>query len=369
MRARVPALRVAAQIAVAGSLLLAAAACAGTSGTSSPAGTPARPRAHSASASDSGPGGTGAALRPGAGNAASCGGGAVTNVSTAEGLRAALAQAQPGAEIMLAPGVYLGDFTATASGTRAAPITLCGARNAVLKGTSITHGYTFHLDKASWWRVEGFSVEGGQKGVVTDGATHDLIYGLFVHGTGDEAIHLRSFSSYNVVSQDVVRDTGLDTQFFGEGIYVGSAHKNWCKYTGCHPDASNYNVLMNNNIADTTAENIDIKEGTTGGTIAGNTFNGTGMVASAATAWVNVKGNDWKILDNTGAQSIDDGFQVHSVYPGWGIGNIFRENKAAVPGAGYVIYVQSHHLQTVVACNNAVAGARAQISNVPCQNS
>ena len=258
MRARVPALSVATQTAVAGSLLLAVAACAGTS---SPAGTPAPSSTHSASAKDSGPGGTGASSRPGAGNAASCGGGAVTNVSTAAGLRVALARAQPGAKIMLAPGDYPGDFAATASGTRAAPITLCGPRSAVLKGTSITNGYTFYLDKASWWRVEGFSIEGGQKGVVTDGASHDLIYGLFVHGTGDEAIHLRSFSSYNVVSQDIVRDTGLDTQFFGEGIYIGSAHENWCKYTGCRADASNYNVLMNNNIADTTAENMDSRKG------------------------------------------------------------------------------------------------------------
>ncbi len=366
MRARVLALRVAAQRAVAGSLLLALAACAGTS---SPSATPAPSGTHSASARDSGTAGTGGASQQGVGDAAGCGGGAATKVSTAAGLHAALAGAQPGAKILLAPGVYPGDFAATASGTRAAPITLCGARSAVLKGTSITNGYTFYLDNASWWRVEGFSVEGGQKGVVTDGATHDLIYGLFVHGTGDEAIHLRSFSSYNVVSRNIVRDTGLDVQFFGEGIYVGSAHKNWCRYSACHPDASNYNVLMNNNIADTTAENIDIKEGTTGGTIVGNTFNGTGMVASAATAWVNVKGNGWKILDNTGAQSIGDGFQVHSVYPGWGIGNTFRDNKATVPGTGYGIYVQSHHLQTVVACNNVVAGAGAQISNVRCQNS
>jgi hypothetical protein len=366
MRARAAALRVAAQTAVAGSLLLAMAACAGTS---SPAGRPAPSGAHSASAKELGPGRTAAASRPGGGNAVRCGSGAaVTNVSTAAGLRRALARAQPGARILLAPGVYLGDFAATASGTAADPITLCGARSAVLKGTSITNGYTFYLDKASWWRVEGFSVEGGQKGVVTDGATHDLIYGLFVHGTGDEAIHLRSFSSYNVVSQNIVRDTGLDEQFFGEGIYVGSAHKNWCRYTGCRPDASNYDVLMDNNVADTTAENVDIKEGTTGGTIIGDTFNGSGMVASAATAWVNVKGNDWKILDNTGLQSIGDGFQVHRVYPGWGIGNIFRGNNATVPGAGYGIYVQSRHLKTVVACNNVDTRARAQISNIPCQN-
>ena len=64
----------------------------------------------------------------------------------------------------------------------------------------------------------------------------------------------------------MVRDTGLLRQFYGEGIYVGSAHKNWCKYSDCQPDASDDDIITGNDIADTTAENIDIKEGTTGGT-------------------------------------------------------------------------------------------------------
>jgi hypothetical protein len=299
---------------------------------------------------------------------ADCGDRAVTTVSTVTELQQALGSAQPGTTIALQAGVYQGNFVAATSGTSAAPITLCGNRDAVLEGMSITSGYTLYLDRVSWWKLEGFSVEGGQKGVMADGATHDLIYGLFVHGTGDEGIHLRSFSSYNVVSDNVVRDTGRNVQFFGEGIYVGSANKNWCKYTGCHPDESNYNVIEYNNIADTTAENIDIKEGTTGGIIKDNTFNGTGMVESAATSWVNVKGNDWTIEGNTGADTIDNGFSVHQVYPGWGIGNIFRLNTATIAGDGYGIYVQSVHLQTTVDCNNVVIGAQARLSNIPCKN-
>jgi hypothetical protein len=351
-------------MAGAAALLVAIAACSARS--SPPAATPAaHPASGRSAAAVSTPRSAGASL-PGE-SPAGCGSGRVTRVSTAGGLQSALSAARPGTTIVLAPGAYQGDFVATGSGTRAAPITVCGSREAILQGTSTASGYTFHLDKASWWRIEGFSVEGGQKGVVTDFATHDLIYGLYVHGTGDEAIHLRSFSSYNVVSHSVVRNTGLDVQFFGEGIYVGSAHHNWCRYTGCQPDKSDYNVLADNNISDTTAENIDIKEGTTGGTIVGNTFNGTGMVASAATAWVNVKGNGWKILDNTGVNTIGDGFQVHQVYPGWGIGNIFRANSAAVHGTGYGIYVQSRHLQTVVSCDNVVPGAGTQLSNLPCQ--
>jgi hypothetical protein len=353
-----------AHLAVPAILLLGIAAC---SATSSPqAGSPSTdPPSGRTSAATSSPEPSGGSLS--GGPAADCSGGAVIRVSTAADLHSALSGARPGTTIVLAPGVYQGEFVATESGTRAAPITLCGSRSAVLQGPSITSGYTFHLADASWWRIEGFSVEGGQKGVVTDGATHDLIYGLYVHGTGDEAIHLRAFSSYNVVSHNVVRNTGLHVPFFGEGIYVGSAHKNWCRYTGCQPDKSNYNVIADNNISDTTAENIDIKEGTTGGTIAGNTFDGTGMVASAATAWVNVKGNDWKILDNTGVNTIGDGFQVHQVYDGWGLGNVFRGNKAAVQGSGYGIYVQSHNLGAYVACSNVVTGAGAQLSNISCQ--
>ena len=297
-----------------------------------------------------------------------CGGAGSVAVSTAAQLSTALAAARPGQTIVLAAGTYQGDFVASTSGTAGAPITLCGARNAVLQGKSIKDGYVFHLDRASWWRLEGFTVEEGQKGVVTDGVTHDLIDGLYVHTIGDEAIHLRAFSSDNTVSHNVVRDTGLNVQFFGEGIYVGSAHENWCRYSGCQPDASDHNVIIGNNIAGTTAENIDIKEGTTGGIISGNTFNGTGMVSSAATSWVNVKGNDWTIENNTGTDSIGNGFSVHQVYPGWGLGNIFRGNDAAFSGPGYGIYVQSSHLGTIVTCNNVATGAGGGLSNESCSN-
>lgn len=238
----------------------------------------------------------------------------------------------------------------------------------MLEGPGINGGYVLHLDHASYWHVEGFTVEGGQKGVVADGVTHDLIYGLYVHGTGDEAIHLRSLSSHNTVSHNVIRNTGLLVQFFGEGIYVGSANKNWCKYSGCQPDRSNYNRIIDNNIADTTAENIDIKEGTTGGVISGNILNGTGMVKSAATSWVNVKGNDWLIKGNTGTDSDDDGFSVHQVYPGWGLDNVFKNNRAIVDGPGFGIYVQSHHLGTVVQCNNVAKGAAGGMTNEGCVN-
>lgn len=340
-------------------LLLPLAGCSHGSGSAAPA------TSHTTGSASPGPATTG----PGASVAAdgsSCTAPATVSVSSASELKKALAGARPGDEIVLAPGTYDGNFTASRSGTSGAPVTLCGPRSAVLDGGSISQGYTFYLDHASWWRLEGFTVTGGQKGVMADGSDYDLIYGLFVHGIGDEAIHLREFSSHDTISHCVIRDTGLLVQFYGEGIYVGSAHKNWCRYTNCQPDASDYDVIQDNNIADTTAENIDIKEGTTGGQIIGNHFDGTGMVASAATAWVNVKGNDWTITDNTGINSIKDGFQVHQVYPGWGIGNVFRGNDAQVNGPGHGYFVQNKRLQTIVACNNKVTGAAEGLSTIVC---
>jgi hypothetical protein len=309
----------------------------------------------------------GAPAAPSSGSV-SCPASGATTVSSADALSSALSSAQPGEVIVLASGVYSGDFVASRSGTASAPITLCGSRNAILQGVSTTKGYTFYLSHASWWRVEGFTVEGGQKGVMADGASHNLLYGLYVHGTGDEAIHLRSFSSDNTVSNNMVRDTGSLKQFYGEGIYVGSAHSNWCTYSGCQPDRSDGNVLIDNNITGTTAENIDVKEGTTGGKIIGNQFNGTGMVESAATGWINVKGNNWTIQGNTGTDSVKNGYEVHQVYPGWGIGNVFTGNRAQVNGPGYGIYVQNKRLQTMVACNNVVTAAGRGLSTVTCSS-
>lgn len=297
---------------------------------------------------------------------ASCAASRAISVSSASALKNALARAQPGDTIRLAPGVYDGHFTAATSGTSTAPVTLCGPRSAVLDGGGISSGYTLHLDHASWWRVEGFTIKGGQKGLVADGSDYDILSGLFVHSIGDEAIHLRDFSSHDVVRDSVIRNTGLLVPKFGEGIYVGSAHKNWCRYSSCRPDASDGDVIEGNDIAGTAAENVDIKEGTSGGQIIGNHFSGTGMVASAATAWVNVKGNDWTVTKNTGVDSIKDGFQVHQVYPGWGIGNVFRLNDAQVNGPGHGFDVENHHLHAVVACDNQVSGAALGFSTIAC---
>ena len=285
-------------------------------------------------------------------------------VTDAVSLKDALAAARPGDSIRLADGVYEGRFTASAPGTAKAPVYLCGGPGAVIDGGGVKGGYAFHLDGASYWRLVGFTVRNGQKGVMADRVQGAVIQGLTVEQIGDEAIHLRDFSSDNVVRDNTVRGTGLRRDKFGEGVYIGTAKSNWCTNSGCKPDASDRNVVMGNRISGTTAEAVDIKEGTTGGRLIGNTFDGSKLVGDTEDSWVDVKGNDWLIQGNTGRHSPGDGFQTHEIVKGWGTGNTFKGNVSQVDGPGWAFHLTSDG--NVVACDNKVTGAAKGLSNDPC---
>jgi parallel beta-helix repeat protein len=284
-------------------------------------------------------------------------------VSSTSELNSALGSASAGQVILIDPGTYTGNFVATASGTASSPITLCGTSASILDGGTTKKGYVFHLDSANYWHLEGFTVTNGQKGVVADKTTGALIQGLTVHGIGDEGIHLRDFSSDNTVNGNTVSQTGMLKAKYGEGIYIGTAKSNWCSFSQCKIDNSDHNVISNNHISDTTAENVDIKEGTTGGTLTGNSFDGTGM--TAADSWVDVKGNDWLIEDNTGKNSVNDGYQTHQILAGWGMNNVFANNTSDVAGPGYAFHI-TRPLGNIVRCDNTAVGDRSGLSNIKC---
>ena len=281
-------------------------------------------------------------------------------------LRAALRAARPGDVIGLEPGTYRGTFTITRSGTAQRPVYLCGSPEAVLSAPDQLSGYTLHLDGVSNWRLQGFSVRNGAKGIVLDASHAVVLQGLNISGIGDEAVHLRRNSTRNVVQQLVIRKAGQVHPKFGEGIYVGSAKSNWCDLTGCQPDRSDHNQLLNNRIALTSAESIDVKEGTRFGVVAGNEFDGRSMVASTADSWVDVKGNDWVVVNNRGRISPRDGFQVHVVLSGWGDRNTFRNNASGLSTASGTGIRLERAGANVVGCDNVITGA-GQPFSVPCQ--
>lgn len=294
---------------------------------------------------------------------------ATTSVTNASELEEALDGAAPGDVIVMEPGTYEGEFTAQAQGSKDEPIMLCGTEDAVLDGGPEDGGYTVHLDGAENWHLLGFSVTGGQKGVMADGVTGAVIEGLTVSETGDEAIHLRQHSTDNTVVGNHISNTGLRKPKFGEGVYIGSAESNWEDQTGGEPDASDRNLIENNHIEATSAEAVDIKEGTRGGVLRNNTFDGSETGGDDdADSWVDVKGNDWLIEGNEGTNNPGDGFQTHEILDGWGTGNTFRHNIADGAGSGHAIAL-TPELDNVVECNNSATDeGEAKVANVDCQD-
>lgn len=288
---------------------------------------------------------------------------ATVTVADAGELGDALAAAQPGDVIQLAPGAYTGKFVATAEATDSDPIFLCGPRDAVINGGGIKGGYALHLDGVSGWRLVGFTVRNAQKGVVADRAVGNVIEGLLVEDIGDEAIHLRTFSTDNLVRGNEIRDTGQRRAKFGEGVYVGSAESNWCKHTDCEPDRSDRNVVDGNLIYGTTSESVDLKEGTSNGVVRNNFFDGASL--SGADSWVDAKGNDWVIEANLGVNSSMDGFQMHEILDGWGTANVFRDNVARLNGPGYG-FAATNTDGNIISCANEVTDAGEGFADVDC---
>jgi len=197
----------------------------------------------------------------------------------------------------------------------------------VLRGDTLKEGYVLHLDGADHWTLSGFSVTNGEKGIMADRAAHNIVQGIDVHHIGHEGIHLRAFSTDNLVRGNLVHHTGLRKARYGEGLYIGSAHSNWCQHSGCKPDRSDRNRILDNRIGpEVTAEGVDLKEGTTSGVVSGNDFIGANM--TGADSWVDVKGNGWQVKANRGNLSPRDGFQVHVEASGWGRGNQITGNQA-----------------------------------------
>lgn len=289
---------------------------------------------------------------------------ATLTVSTADELRDALVSPAPGTVISLEPGTYEGEFTATGRATADEPVFVCGGADAVLRGEGPKKkGTVLALDGVEHWNLVGFTVRSGQKGIMADGITSTVLQGLTVTDIGDEAIHLRSDSTKNLVLDNTVSDTGQRKKKFGEGVYVGTAESNWCDVTGCDPDRSDHNVVAGNDMSETTAESVDVKEGTTGGVVADNVFDGSSL--SGADSWVDVKGNGWLVQANRGTSSPEAGFQTHDVVAGWGTDNVFDANRADVGGPGYGFELRPV-ADNRVTCTNVVENAEEGMSNADC---
>ncbi|RLV65879.1 Sheath polysaccharide-degrading enzyme [Streptomyces sp. CBMAI 2042] len=280
---------------------------------------------------------------------------AVIDVSTAAQLKSALTTVSPGDTIRLADGTYTGNFKATRPGTSGARIILTGSSRAVLTAGG---GYGLHLNGASYWTVHGVTIKGGQKGIMADTANGVVIDSVTVHDLDMEGVHFRKSSRDGVLKNSRIYDTGQNGRGMGEGVYVGTAND--------LSDRSDNAQILNNTIGpDVRGENVDIKEGTTGARIIGNTFDGNGLTgANYDDSWVDVKGNNVLVEGNRGSRTTNNGYETHTQQSGWGCGTVFRNNTSNLSGAtgdrqlAVNVTNNSATCRTTVYASNTVTGGR-----------
>lgn len=282
-------------------------------------------------------------------------------VATTQALLDALKNAQPGDDILVAPGTYVYGETGTkgslfrsaAEGTAEQPIRLRSEdpqNPAVLSGTDMAVGLALYLT-GDYWQVESLHVTCAQKGIVLDHSNHSVIRDCTVSKTGSEGIHLRDNSSFCLVTDCTVTDTGQVTPGYGEAVYVGSS-----KSSTAYGLACDQNVIANCVFGPgVTAELVDIKEGTTGTIVERCTMYGDDIKGDvSATSLLNAKGNDAIIRHNIGYRNgnaiIRNAFEVHCLLEGWGENNDFFENTLYLDEAdAYILRVYSGSAR---ACGN-----------------
>lgn len=242
-------------------------------------------------------------------------------VNTTMDLIAALNSAQPGDLVELAPNTAFqptvvdsnapgGRWNVTITGkiaTADSPIVVCGASTAVIDGTDFwnvntdtfgnVHGIA--IVNSSYVQLVGFSiVKGGLTGVTISGTDHSVLDGLTITTVLSSAVRIRNVSTYNIVENCVISDTGHRDVGIGEGVYIGTTPNP--AVPPSMSDASNYNQVLNNQFSHVTAEMVDAKANTQGGIISGNYYDGTYLSGvNGAKTCISIKGGPYTITDNT----------------------------------------------------------------------
>ena len=263
----------------------------------------------------------------------------IVRVTNTEELKAALANAKSGDEIVLAEGeyVYSGStpkgrtFTGEVDGKEEAPIILRSENPdnpSIISSTTTEHHYGLTI-LGDWWELRDLKVTNASKGIIIDNSNYTKVINCEVYNIGTEGIHLRDNSSYCLVESCNIHDTGVVTPKYGEGVYVGSS-----KSTTEYGYKCDYNTIRNCKIGPNVgAEHVDVKEYTTGTLIEYCTFDGKGMKGeNYADSFVDLKGNDCILRYCTGYRNgetnINRAFEMNKLDEGWGQNAYIYSNKA-----------------------------------------
>ena len=243
-------------------------------------------------------------------------------VSGSSQLRSALKSAKAGDMIFVKDGTYSGGFEIrNKKGTVWRPITICGSSKAII---NTPRNVGILLNKTKYVNIVGLTVRNAQKGIRLETAERCTLDKVTVANTGAEGIHIQYRSHYNTVKNSNISNAGKKIPRVGEGIYLGSSSRN------VRRDVCIGNKVLNNRITGTRAEPIDVKEYSRDGVISGNFLDGSRLCKCPdATSLINVKGNGYRIENNTGRNAIEEFYKASTVRNAnnQGRNNVFKNNK------------------------------------------
>ena len=263
------------------------------------------------------------------------------NVSTVAELTSATLGAKAGDTIWVAPGKYelpssncqndtfvnntgrdCGLIWLGADGTKTNPVVLAGSdptNPPEIYSSDYKHNYGIHVT-GNYVILKNLKIHSFSKGVVFDNSVGALMEDCEVYHTGTELVHVRDSSQQVTLNRNFIHGSGYEIAQYGEGIYVGTYNTGWASSQQADRDAgfwgadasqhrySGYDWRVNdtkitcNIVKATTAENIDVKEGTIRGIVQGNMFiadstNYDGKV-DHDDANIDMKGASWSVTGN-----------------------------------------------------------------------
>ncbi|MEZ4677550.1 MAG: extracellular solute-binding protein [Caldilineaceae bacterium] len=274
-------------------------------------------------------------------------------------IQKALDIVSPGDTIHLAPGDYFENITSQVAGRPAAPITIMGPADAILRGNGDASA-GFYLTH-SYYTLTGFTIDGLHGDPTTkDGYTQKLLYvqgtgvkqgvtGLRVlnmtfRNAGGECLRLRYFAHHNEVAYSTFHVCGLLDFAFdeggknGEAIYIGTAPDQWAdgKNPTADPDQSSNNWIHHNSMDTQGNECAEIKEGGYGNVVEYNLCTGQ---LDPDSAGIGARGNDNVIRYNTIYNNVGAGIRLGGHDVGgiqYGIDNDVYGNYLSANQAGGV---------------------------------
>ncbi len=208
----------------------------------------------------------------------------------------ALAVAQPGDTIVLAPGTYMQDFRSVRDGEPGKPISIEGSLASVVKGggqprvIEVNHSYI---------ELRNFTIDGRFERTNTKKSYRDkLLYaightpgealtglrilGMDIRNAGGECVRLRYQARQNEIAYSRISSCGRFDFVFndggknGEGIYIGTAPEQLGGRGAPDKaiDRSDRNRIHDNIISTGGNECVDIKEGSSGNIVEKNSCTG-----------------------------------------------------------------------------------------------